>query len=625
MDTGNAKAANGTRFEVHSAKGEAYFSTGAFDAAVVEWKKAIEIRPDAGLKTRIEEARVRLRDRSIAEQVARGDKLASDRLYREAIKAWTEALEPLTESDPRRSDVWKKIEAARRREKLRRAVVWVAVAIPLAAILFTSANYFVRTSETDHQKEALEAFRRAKRLKEDGNVEGAAKEFALILQQYSDVHDVVDQTKDEMSGMESFGRKSGTALKDAEEFLKAKHFDKAIEAFEKVLADPQYRATDVAQAAEKGIRKARFFKAAKRGEDFVADGKPEAALAAFRAANALAAEAGEPEIATKELEEKLDQKGDLDFAVAFANGQWALWKGDRARAEAFFAAAVAKKSDDEWAPRLRRLAQSGVPEGMIFVPGGEFIMGDADPKSPDEAPPHVVDVDPFLIDERETTNGQYAAFVTATNHAPPLHWGGLKPAAGTEDLPVVNVTWDDADAYAKWAGNQQAGSARRLPTEAEWEKAARWPAPEEVDKEKLIDRKGKWEATKAELEKLLATAGTLDKGAAAPALDQPNRWPWGNVFDPDRCVCEKGLERAGARPQGKSPIGALDMAGNAWEWTADWYKGYHPKVDCKYFGEKFRVIRGGSFRSDPDDLRTTNRSSYQPHTIMDDVGFRCAK
>ncbi len=620
MDTnqqaGSAKAPNGTRFEVHKEKGEAYFSTGAFEQAIVEWKKALEIRADAALKARIDEARKRLSDRAVSDQVARGDKMYGDRLYREAIKAWTEALEPLADADPRRTEVWKKIEAARRLEKVRRAILWTAIAVPLAAVLVTAGNYFVRTSETDRMREARDAFQRAANLEKDGNLEDAVKEYAVVAQKYSDT-EFADQAKDRAQAIKSYGRKTASSLKDAEEFLKAKHFDQAIAEFQKVLDDPQHKETDVARAAEKGIKKARFFREAKRGEDLVADGKPEAALAAFRAANALAAEAGEPTIDTKELEAKLETRDDVDAVVAFANGQWALWKGDRARAEAFFADTIAKDPDQEWAPRLRELARKGVPEGMVFVPGGEFAMGNADDRFPDELPPHVVDVDPFLIDERETTNAQYAAFVKATGHAPPLHWGGTAPPSGLDDFPVVNVTWQDARDYAAWAG-------KRLPTEVEWEKAARWTEPEEVDRDEAIAKKAAWDAMKAEIEKRIAALPSLDKGTEAPP-ELPNPWPWGPVWDPDRCISGDHPERVGTIPQGKSPIGCLDMAGNVWEWTADWYKAYHPKVDCKYFGEKFRVVRGGSWKSDPDDMRTTNRSCYQPLTLMDDLGFRCAR
>ncbi len=620
MDT---RAANGTRFEIHKEKGEAYFSTGAFEQAIVEWKKALEIRADAGMKARIDEARKRLSDRAVTDQVARGDKMCADRLYREAIKAWTEALEPLADADPRRADVWKKIETARRREKVRRAVLWGALCVPLAAVLATAGNFFMRTSESDRLKEARDAFQRAIRLEQEGNLEDAAKEYAVVVAKYDDT-EFSGQAKDRIQAIKSYGRKTSSALKDAEEFLKAKHFDQAIVEFQKVIDDPQHKETDVARAAEKGIRKARFFKEAKRGEDLLADGKPEAALAAFRAANALAAEAGEPTIDTKGLEEKLETKDDADSAVAFANGQWALWKGDLARAQELFAETLAKDPDHEWAPRLRALAQKGLPEGMIFVPGGEFVMGGADARYPDEAPPHVVDVDPFLMDEREVTNARYAAFVAATGHAPPLHWGGTAPPSGLEEFPVVNVTWEDARDYAAWAGNRQAGPARRLPTEAEWEKAARWPAPEEVDRDELIAKKAAWDAMEAEIEKRIALLPSMDQGTAAP-LDLPNSWPWGGVWDADRCVSGDHPERVGTVSQGKGPMGCLDMAGNVWEWTADWYKAYHPKVDCKYFGEKFRVVRGGSWKSEPEDMRTANRSSYQPLTPMDDLGFRCAQ
>src|SRR5262245_54640901 len=123
------------------------------------------------------------------------------------------------------------------------------------------------------------------------------------------------------------------------------------------------------------------------------------------------------------------------------------------------------------------LSQTGVPPNMAEIPGGEFWMGrvhmfNADEQGYmlrpriDDVPTHVVQVDSFYIDKYEVTDDEYDKFVQATKHRPPFHWKNGQIPQGHGQYPVYNVSWDEADAYCKWAG-------KRLPTEAEWEKAAR--------------------------------------------------------------------------------------------------------------------------------------------------------
>jgi eukaryotic-like serine/threonine-protein kinase len=242
---------------------------------------------------------------------------------------------------------------------------------------------------------------------------------------------------------------------------------------------------------------------------------------------------------------------------------------------------------------------------MIYVPAGEFLMGstDADRKAADdEKPQHIVYLDAFWIDRTEVTNAQYVQFLNAR--------GGHKGTCGGQDCidtkvedkeshifrqderyvvesgfknhPVIEVTWYGAQAYCEWVGV-------RLPTEAEWEKAAR---------------------------------GTDGR-----------RYPWGSDAPDCRkaqyAECSGMTVAVGTRPAGASPYGALDMAGNVWEWVTDWY-------DAAYYafspaqnplgpnsGER-RVFRGGSWGYFPMFIRTTDRGRNWPTSAGFNLGFRCA-
>lgn len=219
---------------------------------------------------------------------------------------------------------------------------------------------------------------------------------------------------------------------------------------------------------------------------------------------------------------------------------------------------------------------------MTTIPAGEFIMGS---QKGDESPPHSVSVDAFEIDIYEVTNAEFAQFVEATSYQTdaeksndPGPWRAYF-AEGKENYPVVKVSWNDAQAYCEWAG-------KRLPAEAEWEKAAR---------------------------------GT----------DQLT-YPWGDEWDASKVNSkESGLRgpvTIGSFPQGASPYGVMDMAGNVWEWTSSWYEGYpQTTFNSNYFGETLRVIRGGGWFSEQNQVRTTQRNANSPNAANDDMGFRCAR
>ena len=222
---------------------------------------------------------------------------------------------------------------------------------------------------------------------------------------------------------------------------------------------------------------------------------------------------------------------------------------------------------------------------MVLIPGGEFIMGSEE--KPDERPAHPVYLADYFIDTVEVTTGLYRKFLVSTKRDPPYKWDDV--LEGRDDhKPVIGVTHHDAVAYCRWV-------EKRLPTEAEWEKAAR---------------------------------GT----------DQ-RKFPWGNDEPSElrgnfgRCCGWKGyslLNTVGTTEQGKSLYGVYDLAGNVWEWVADWYApDYYKKSPSSNppgpsTGDR-KVIRGGSWSNSSADLRVTARDRVPPAYKNMSLGFRCAR
>lgn len=222
------------------------------------------------------------------------------------------------------------------------------------------------------------------------------------------------------------------------------------------------------------------------------------------------------------------------------------------------------------------------PAGMAFVPAGWFWLGSDEPEAePDERPKRRVYLPAYYIDIHEVTNREFKRFKPA--HAYP---------EGQDDLPVTKVFKPEAVAYAQWAG-------KRLPTNAEWEKAAR---------------------------------GTDGR-----------RYPWGDQFETNRAnldphkvaqamgkVCELPVTADGRRkippgsfPLGASPYGAQDMAGNVWEWVAD---NHRDSPWLYFFGDRSErgIIRGGAYAYSPKQARTTHQAFEALNSTCNDVGFRCA-
>jgi sulfatase modifying factor 1 len=227
----------------------------------------------------------------------------------------------------------------------------------------------------------------------------------------------------------------------------------------------------------------------------------------------------------------------------------------------------------------------------VLIPAGTFTMGrtkaTSDDKTKmrprvllDDRPPHPVTLSAFWMDTHEVTHAQYAEFVAAKNHRLPYHWLGGKIPDGLSNVAAYNVSWDDAKAYCEFRG-------ARLPTEAEWERAAR---------------------------------GDLDS----------QDYPWGDKFDAK--MLRSGVE-TGPGEVGKYPpngFGLYDMAGNVSEWTADYfdreYYSKSPAANPKGPDEGlYRVIRGGAWGDPPFRVTVFFRNWVRPHQRQPNIGFRCVR
>lgn len=228
----------------------------------------------------------------------------------------------------------------------------------------------------------------------------------------------------------------------------------------------------------------------------------------------------------------------------------------------------------------------------ILIPEGPFTMGSTDEDIlwaaktfrsesldwyRDETPAHIVTLPAFEIDKFEVTVGEYARYTQDTGRPEPREFENSR--LNHPRQPVVSITWKNARDYCLWA-------KKRLPTEAEWEKAAR---------------------------------GTVHK-----------HFPWGD--EPDALntnIRGKGdnyrnSSPGGKFPEGASPYGVMDMSGNVWEWTEDWYQPYEGnQFDNDLYGEQFKVIKGGSWNSNLDLARPAVRGKSLPNQKKNYIGFRC--
>ena len=270
-------------------------------------------------------------------------------------------------------------------------------------------------------------------------------------------------------------------------------------------------------------------------------------------------------------------------------------------------------------------AETNVLPDMVLIPAGELFMGSPDDglSFDDERPQRKVYLSSFYIDRHEVTNAHYKQFVDATGYQAPSHlasrfslWDHNTPLLTSEQHPVVNVSWDDAVAYCRWRGN-------RLPTEAEWEKAARG-----VD-----DRRYPW-GTDWDIAK--ANSASYWAGRTIEFKDGEEWKAFWITGEGAHISRERGLKGeiltlpVGTFPQGASPYGILDMAGNAAEWVQDWYEPYaylnaplsNPQGPN---GQLLKVVRGGSWLKPARNIRAADRDYAFPADRASGIGFRCAK
>lgn len=229
----------------------------------------------------------------------------------------------------------------------------------------------------------------------------------------------------------------------------------------------------------------------------------------------------------------------------------------------------------------------GGDKDMVLIPKGEFTMGSSEHS--DEAK-HQVVLDAYLIDKYEASNARYKEFMKATSHPAPAYWDD--PRLSKSNQPVVGVSWTDANAFCKWDG-------KRLPTEAEWERAAKGPSGD-------------------------------------------NHYPWGHTIDPKKANYGQNVGRTmpvDSYPDGVSGFGVYNMAGNVFEWVEDWYdRTYYkesPALNPRGAEKGYnfanqgpvRVLRGGSWLAPETSLHTSHRFWNQPDNNSYGVGlgFRCAK
>jgi iron(II)-dependent oxidoreductase len=230
-----------------------------------------------------------------------------------------------------------------------------------------------------------------------------------------------------------------------------------------------------------------------------------------------------------------------------------------------------------------QLIQAQIPDEMVLIPTGSFIMGKNTPNPTDWQPEHQVSIDAFYLDKYEVTNREYYEFCQKTKNPLPEFWGSsqFKCSLDYPDYPVVGINYSDAEKYAKWAG-------KRLPTEAEWEYASR-------------------------------------------AGSQNRSFPWGDQIDSS--LANYGKKYKSTMKVGSfkpNAFGLFDMSGNVWEWTSDNYSddyymsspSQNPKGPAS---GRFKVIRGGSWHSGAMCVQTYYRNGLSASWIDFAVGFRCAK
>jgi iron(II)-dependent oxidoreductase len=213
---------------------------------------------------------------------------------------------------------------------------------------------------------------------------------------------------------------------------------------------------------------------------------------------------------------------------------------------------------------------------------------------------------PFYISKYEVTNEQYGKFLAAAGHRAPPHWKGKEFPKGKGKHPVVEVSWDDAQAYCDWAGTQ-------LPSEAQWEFAARGPEPADGKPSRCFPWGDRWDRT-------LSNNGSLHADRELTSADDWKKW-----YEGDQKANYPLTMPVGSFPKSASPFGIEDMAGNAWEWCAEIQAPYPDQNSEEAPDKKLRARRGGSWANVAMHIRSADRQPAPQDDLNIYTGFRCVK
>jgi formylglycine-generating enzyme required for sulfatase activity len=286
-----------------------------------------------------------------------------------------------------------------------------------------------------------------------------------------------------------------------------------------------------------------------------------------------------------------------------------------------FACSLLAAESEKKTPPTTPNARDGAE--MILIPGGRFLMGstkaevdaqfrdaglpeDWKKHTLDEEPRHERTLKPFYIYKYEVTNEQYQAFLDSTGHRAPPHWKGKTYPVGKGKHPVVEVSWDDAQAYCRWAGTQ-------LPTEAQWEYAARGSQPAEGKPSRVYPWGDRWD-------RRLSNNASYHAGKELQNAEDWNKW-----YKGDQKAHFPLTSPVGSFPQSVSPFGVHDMAGNAWEWCAEIQAPYPDQRPEDAPDKRLRARRGGSWANVALHIRTADRQPAAHDDLNLYTGFRCVK
>lgn len=260
---------------------------------------------------------------------------------------------------------------------------------------------------------------------------------------------------------------------------------------------------------------------------------------------------------------------------------------------------------------------------MILIPGGKFRMGSTKAEidaqfretglpddwkkyTQDEEPQHEKTLSPYYIYKYEVTNEQYQKFTAATGHRTPPHWKGKTFPAEKGRHPVVEVSWDDAKTYCEWAGMQ-------LPSEAQWELAARGLPPKDGKPHRAFPWGDKWD-------RKLANSASLHADLEIRSAED-----WKSWYEGDQKSKFPLTSAGGSYPKSVSPFGVHDLAGNAWEWCEEIQAPYPDQKPDDAPDKKLRARRGGSWANVATHLRSADRQPAAQDDLNLYTGFRCVK